>query len=189
MSRNKKSRSGGGTADVIVVRNRTQSDVDGRQLKRDKKRKGLKTGSRNAEVKSQKGSVASQNRDPRLGSKKKIPLIVEAVKKPTKVERRINAEKELEMLETDAQLNVLLDRIDEGENLGAGLQKYVDEKLARIEVLMKQLGIYEEDLEADEDDFEEQETPAVVKQAKKKQLSDDDLLSQFESLDFNQFKG
>ena len=46
------------------------------------------------------------------------------------------------MLENDAQLNILLDRHDNGENLSAGLQKYVDEKLARIEVLMKQLSIY-----------------------------------------------
>lgn len=187
MSRSKKSRSGGGAAEVIVVRNRTQSDVDGRQLKRDKKRKGLKTGSRNAEVKSQKEQKASQNRDPRLGSKKKIPLIVEAVKKPTKVERRINAEKELEMLENDAQLNVLLDRIDEGENLGAGLQKYVDEKLARIEVLMKQLGLYEEELEVDE--YQEQEEYSAPTKAEKTLSSDEDLLSQFESFDINQFKG
>ncbi|MGR5457167.1 Der GTPase-activating protein YihI, partial [Vibrio alfacsensis] len=74
--------------------------------------------------------------DPRLGSKKKIPLIVDDKKKPSKQERRLSAEQELEMLENDAQLNVLLDRIESGENLGAGLQKYVDEKLDRIEVLM-----------------------------------------------------
>jgi ribosome assembly protein YihI (activator of Der GTPase) len=183
MSRSKKKRSGG-HSEVIVVRNRTQSDVEGRLRKKDKKRKGLKTGSRNSDSKQQKGQTTGQQRDPRLGSKKKIPLIVEPQKKLTKSERRLNAEQELEMLENDAQLNVLLDRIDEGENLGAGLQKYVDEKLARIEVLMKQLGIY------DEDDSEEviEESP-VVEPSYKKSHSDEDLLSQFEDLDMNQFKG
>ncbi|MCG9575206.1 GTPase-activating protein [Vibrio tubiashii] len=187
MSRSKKARSGG-NGDVVVVRNRTQSDVEGRLRKKDKKRKGLKTGGRNSEAKDQKQQTAAQKRDPRLGSKKKIPLVVEAAKKPTKAERRINAEKELEMLESDAQLNVLLDRLDNGDSLGAGLQKYVDEKLARIEVLMKQLGIYEEE---PEEELEEEivEQPVVQKKTSKKAGSDDELLSQFEDLDLNQFKG
>ncbi|KGY10938.1 aminotransferase [Vibrio tubiashii] len=187
MSRSKKVRSGG-NSDVIVVRNRTESDVEGRLRKKEKKRKGLKTGGRNSESKSQKQQTVGQKRDPRLGSKKKIPLVVEAAKKPTKAERRINAEKELEMLESDAQLNVLLDRLDNGDSLGAGLQKYVDEKLARIEVLMKQLGIYEE---APEEELEQEvvEQPVAKKKASKKVDSDDELLSQFEDLDLNQFKG
>jgi len=186
MSRSKKARSGG-NSDVIVVRNRTESDVEGRLRKKDKKRKGLKTGGRNSEAKTQKQQTVGQKRDPRLGSKKKIPLVVEAVKKPSKAERRINAEKELEMLENDAQLNVLLDRLDNGDSLGAGLQKYVDEKLARIEVLMKQLGIYEEP----EEELEEEEVvaPVAEKKPSKKTHSDDELLSQFEGLDLNQFKG
>lgn len=189
MSRNKKARSGGSSADVVVVRNRTQSDVDGRERKRDKKRKGLKTGTRNSEAKQNQEHKSSQARDPRLGSKKKIPLIVTEVKKPTKAERRVSAAQELEMLENDAQLIVLLDRIEDGENLGSGLQKYVDEKLNRIEVLMKQLGLYEEDLEDDvEDEAPAEVAPVVTKKAAKKADSDDDLLAQFESFDLNQFK-
>ncbi|WP_260261354.1 Der GTPase-activating protein YihI [Vibrio intestinalis] len=186
MSRNKKAKSGG-NGDLIVVRNRTQSDVEGRLRKRDKKRKGLKTGTRNSEEKSRKEQTVGQARDPRLGSKKKIALVVETVKKPTKAERRVSAEKELDMLENDAQLNVLLDRLDNGENLGAGLQKYVDEKLDRIEVLMKQLGLYEE--EQEEAELELEPAPQQSKLAKKKSHSDDDLLSQFEGLDLDQFKG
>ncbi|MGD8112400.1 Der GTPase-activating protein YihI [Vibrio sp. TRT 17S01] len=184
MSRSKKNRSGG-NGDLIVVRNRTQSDVEGRLRKKDKKRKGLKTGTRNSEAKAQKELQAKQKRDPRLGSKKKIPLIVETVKKPSKAERRVSAEKELEMLENDAQLNVLLDRLDNGESLGSGLQKYVDEKLNRIEVLMKQLGIYEEP----EEELEEDDVVEAPKAKAKKVASDDDLLSQFEDLDLNDFKG
>jgi ribosome assembly protein YihI (activator of Der GTPase) len=182
MSRSKKVRSGG-NGDVIVVRNRTESDVEGRLRKKEKKRKGLKTGGRNSEAKQNKQQTAGLKRDPRLGSKKKIPLVVEAVKKPTKAERRVNAEQELEMLENDAQLNVLLDRLDNGESLGAGLQKYVDEKLARIEILMKQLGLYEEP------EVVEEPSAPVAKKASKKASSEDELLSQFEDLDLDQFKG
>ncbi|KOO10109.1 aminotransferase, partial [Vibrio xuii] len=83
----KKARSGG-NVDVVVVRNRTQSDVEGRLRKREKKRKGLKTGARNSEAKAQKQQSAGQKQDPRLGSKKKIPLVVEAPKKLSKADRR-----------------------------------------------------------------------------------------------------
>ncbi|CAK2583841.1 hypothetical protein VCRA2119O52_800016 [Vibrio crassostreae] len=87
------------------------------------------------------------------------------------------------MLENDAQLNTLLDRIENGENLGAGLQKFVDEKLDRIEHLMGRLGLLEP-----EDDEEEifEEAPVA---SKKKASSDEDLLSQFEDFDLDSFKG
>lgn len=127
-------------------------------------------------------------RDPRLGSKKKIPLIAEEKQKPTKAQRRVSAQQELEMLENDAQLNVLLDRLDNGEKLGVGLQKYVDEKLDRMEVLMKQLGLYDEEMEASEDDEPQPQARESVKGNQRKAESDDDLLSQFEDLDMNQFK-
>lgn len=184
MSRSKKSRKPGsaGEGDVIVTRNRSEADVEGRLRKRVKKQKGLKAGSRHSDGSDQQQREAAKVRDPRLGSKKKIPLVVEPAKKMTKQERRLSAEQELEMLENDAQLNVLLDRIDNGENLGAGLQKYVDEKLDRIEALMKQLGLYAEE---QEDVFE----PIVTGGSAKKSRSDDDLLSDFEGFDLNDLKG
>lgn len=51
MSRHKKSRKPGSTGDMdlIVTRNRSQADVEGRLRKKEKKRKGLKTGSRHSE--------------------------------------------------------------------------------------------------------------------------------------------
>lgn len=104
-------------------------------------------------------------------------MIIEPKQKQTKQQRKLSAEQELEMLEQDAQLMVLLDRLESGESLGGGLQKYVDEKLDRIEVLMKQLGLFEEEAEV--------EAPAPV--AKKKSNSEDDLLSQFEDVDLNDF--
>ncbi|ALR16806.1 Der GTPase-activating protein YihI [Vibrio natriegens] len=180
MSRSKKSRKPGaaGAPDIIVTRNRTESDVEGRLRKRAKKRKGLKTGNRNSDANEQKQRAAAQNRDPRLGSKKKIPLIVEPAKKMTKQERRLSAVQELEMLENDAQLNVLLDRIEAGENLGTGLQKYVDEKLDRIEKLMDQLGLLEPE---EEEDFT---APAA-----KGSRNDDDLLADFDDINFDDYKG
>jgi len=181
MSRSKKSRKPGaaGAPEVIVTRNRSESDVEGRLRKRDKKRKGLKSGSRHSEASQKQQGNGGQARDPRLGSKKKIPLIIEPKQKPTKQQRRLSAEQELEMLEQDAQLMVLLDRLESGEKLGGGLQKYVDEKLDRIEVLMKQLGLFEE-----EQPEEEAPEPAVSK----KSNNDDDLLSQFEDMDLSDFK-
>ncbi|GLO59540.1 Der GTPase-activating protein YihI [Vibrio sp. MACH09] len=195
MSRNKKSRKPGSTGDVdiIVTRNRSEADVEGRLRKRLKKRKGLKTGSRHSDSVESKQYQGGQKKDPRLGSKKKIPLIVEAKKKPTKQQRRLSAEEELETLENDAQLNVLLDRLENGENLGAGLQKYVDEKMDRIEILMNQLGLLDPE-ESEDDDLDDQEVPSVVpqvveKQPSRKNLTDEELLSQFEGLDMDDFKG
>ncbi|MGF1698278.1 GTPase-activating protein [Vibrio lamellibrachiae] len=194
MSRSKKSRKPGalGAPEQNVTRNRSESDVQGRLRKRVKNRKGLKTGNRNSEVDDVKQHQGQPKRDPRLGSKKKIALVVEEKKKPNKQERRLSAEKELEMLETDTQLNVLLDRIENGENLGAGLQKLVDEKLDRIEVLMKQLGLFVEEEFEDEGEFEdsEEESFVVPKSIKKsnKPSTDEELLSQFEGLDINDFK-
>ncbi|MDA9557906.1 Der GTPase-activating protein YihI [Vibrio sp.] len=185
MSRSKKARSGDNLG-VIVVRNRTQSDVEGRLRKKDKKRKGLDSGNRHSDTSESKKNTANQRRDPRLGSKKKIPLIVEAPKKLNKQERRVTAEKELEMLENDAQLMVLLTRIENGEKLGAGLQQYVDQKLDRMEALMKQLGLYEEEAVVVEQEEVQVKKP---KPTKVKPATDDDLLSQFEDLNMDDFKG
>jgi len=189
MGRSKKSRKPGalGAPEPMVTRNRSESNVEGRERKRIKKRKGLKSGSRHSDGSDAQQRKAAQNRDPRLGSKKKIPLVVEPAKKPNKQERKLSNEQELEMLENDAQLNTLLDRIENGENLGAGLQKFVDEKLDRIEHLMGRLGLLEpeEDEESEDEIFEE--APVVAK--KKKASSDEDLLSQFEDFDLDSFKG
>jgi ribosome assembly protein YihI (activator of Der GTPase) len=193
MSRNKKSRKPGSTSEVevVVTRNRTQSDVDGRLRKRLKKRKGQKSGSRHSASEENQAHRQNMKKDPRIGSKKKIPLIVEAKKKPNKQQRRVSAEEELQQLETDAQLNVLLDRLENGESLGVGLQSYVDEKLDRMEALMKQLGIYDDVEDETTDTLEEVPEYIEPKPVKTKKVasSDDDLLEQFENLDLGDFKG
>lgn len=189
MSRSKKSRKPGAnsSAEIIVTRNRSEADQEGRLRKRLKKRKGLKTGQRHSAAQEEQMKKNAQNRDSRLGSKKKIPLIVEAPKKQSKQERRVSAAQELEMLENDAQLAVLMTRLENGEKLGVGLQKYVDEKLDRIEILMDQLGLFDDE----DDDADVEDTPAVPTVSSKKASkpkSDDDLLSQFQDIDVDSYK-
>ncbi len=190
MSRNKKVRSAG-NADVIVVRQRSESDVEGRLRKKSKKRKGLKSGNRHSAGTEAAKRAGNTPRDPRLGSKKKIPLIVDQKVAPGKEERLLLAEQELTRIEQDAQFNVLLARLDNGEKLGAGLQKYVDEKLDRIEVLMKELGLDTDDFDDEEDDEEMEQPAPSVKPAKsvKKLRNDDDLLADFDDLDLDEWKG
>lgn len=190
MSRKKKSRKPGstGSEELIVTRNRSESDVEGRLRKRVNKRKGLKAGNRHSDSSGRAQKSEGQPKDPRHGSKKPISLV--APTKPNKAQRRLAAEQELEAIQNDAQLNVLVDRIEKGEKLGAGLQSYVDQKLDRLEILMKQLGLYEED---DDSDLEEVEVSApeaasVISKKKAAPLSEDELLAQFENLDLNQFK-
>lgn len=180
MTRKKKARKVGSEGPAqYSEKSLTKEDIAALARKRKSKRKGLKSGSRHSEGKTAQQRQAQAQRDPRLGSKKPIQLVVEAKPHPKSAEakkaRRLSAEQELEMLENDAQLNVLLDRIENGDSLGAGLQQYVDEKLDRIEVLMKQLGLFEEG------EPEVEEAPK-----KNKRRGDDDLLAEFENFKFDQ---
>lgn len=179
MTRKKRSRKVGSEGPAeYTQKSTTQIDQEARKRQKDKKRKGLKSGSRHSAVQVDDARTAAKRKDPRHGSKKPVALIIEAKKPATKKERRLSAEQELAMLENDAQLMVLLDRIEAGENLGAGLQKQVDQKLDRIEQLMNQLGL----LEDDEPEAAEYAAPAAGKP------SDDDLLDQFENSDFGSFE-
>ncbi|KUI96833.1 Der GTPase-activating protein YihI [Vibrio sp. MEBiC08052] len=186
MSRKKKVRSSG-NSDVVVVRQRSQTDVEGRLRKKLKKRKGLKTGSRHSEESGNTRRLStSQAQDPRLGSKKKIPLVVETQPKVIAKQRQDQAEQELVLLENDAQLHALLARLDRGEKLGAGLQQYVDEKLDRIEQLMKQLGLFDEENPVDEESDDEVSESPVMKS--KQGASDDELLEKFTGFDPDDFQ-
>lgn len=151
----------------------TRYELDNKawEEKRKKKHKGRPSGNRYSPA-TEKHQVNQQvNKDPRVGSRKKIPLIVEEVnrqnvtvsdeiKQPKKV---ISPEQELLALENNVALNELLDQLDAGVTLSKQDQQFVDQCLARIEALMEILGI-----EDDEDD--------------------QDLYQQFEKIDINQFK-
>ena len=175
MTRRKKARRVGSEGPAQYSEKKlTKQDIAALVRKKQSKRKGLEAGSRHSEGKSKQQKAKIQETDPRLGSKKPVPLIVEAAVHPksnqAKKIRRLNAKEELEQLENDAQLNALLDRLEKGDRLGSGLQAYVDEKLDRIEQLMQQLGLLE-----------------IEKPKKKSELSKEDaLLARFEQSRFGE---
>ncbi len=181
MTRRKKARRVGSEGPAeYVERKMTKEDVAALAKKRAAKRKGLKAGTRNhVENSNRSQTTTAQAKDPRVGSKKAIPLIVEAQPHPKSAQakkvRRLSAEQELEQLENDTQLNVLVERIERGEKLGSGLQDYVDEKLDRIEVLMNQLGLFET-----EKDVPEKATK------KSKPRTEEDLFEAFTKTNFDE---
>ena len=153
---------------------RYELDAKAREEKKKRKHKGLPTGSRNVDQTEQKKTVVKEVKDPRIGSRKKVPLMVEFVNKPekgqtipvpqTESKAKLDPMVELEQLENNECLNQLLDQLDEGKKLSAEDQQFVDECLARVEQLMTELGIAEED------------------------ENDEDLYRTFEKIDINQFK-
>lgn len=151
----------------------TRYELDNKawEEKRKKKHKGRPSGNRYSPA-TEKHQVNQQvNKDPRVDSRKKIPLIVEEVNRQNvtvsdeikQSKKVISPEQELLALENNVALNELLDQLDAGVTLSKQDQQFVDQCLARIEELMEILGI-----EDDEDD--------------------QDLYQQFEKIDINQFK-
>lgn len=152
----------------VKRKTREELEREARERKKDKKHRGHVAGSRTQEKAStDQRSGQRKAADPRIGSKKPVPLGVleSAVAKPkpkskpsAPVENVVAAkptmspEEELEMLENDSRLDALLDRLDSGETLSAKDQSWVDETLDRIDILMEELGI-----ELGDDDEEEQQ--------------------------------
>ncbi|WP_058911941.1 Der GTPase-activating protein YihI [Entomohabitans teleogrylli] len=139
---------------------REELNQEARDRKRQKKHSGHPAGSRaNGGPKSSHVKGGASQKDPRVGSKKPIPLgVSEPVTKPQhqpKSEKpMLTPQAELELLENDERLDALLERLEEGENLSAEERAWVDEKLDRIDALMQQLGLSyddEEDEESEED--------------------------------------
>ncbi|WP_369309567.1 Der GTPase-activating protein YihI [Providencia rettgeri] len=140
-------------------------NAEGRERKREKKRRGHKAGSR-YEIQTSNKQSGGQNVsvDPRLGSKKPVPLIVDdkqitkpvVEKKQPTIKEKLSPEKELELLESDDRLDSLLARLEDGETVSAEEQKYIDTCLDRIDELMNILGIeYAEEEEEDEDKLDD----------------------------------
>ncbi|MFA9488259.1 MULTISPECIES: Der GTPase-activating protein YihI [unclassified Mannheimia] len=157
---------------------RYELDAQAREEKRKRKHKGLPTGSRNADSAEQKKAVVKEVKDPRIGSRKKVPLMVEFLNQPEKgrtikpvpvepVKPILSPEQELEQLENNECLNQLLDDLEAGKTLSPEDQKFMNECLDRIDELMTELGIEYEDEEGDNGDA---------------------LLRQFETMDINKFR-
>ncbi|MGL6626427.1 Der GTPase-activating protein YihI [Aeromonas jandaei] len=163
------------------------SAQEGRERKRAAKRKGLKAGSRQ-QVEQQKGkSAGKQAKDPRIGSRKPVALIVEekgtksTVSKAVKEKKLVmTPEQELASIENDDRLNDLLDRLDAGEILEAAEQAWVDQRVDRYQELMNELGIIDNDDDEEideafeESDYEESFQPA----------SEDELWDRFTQVDY-----
>ena len=154
---------------------RYELDAKAREEKRKRKHKGLASGSRHSSADTQEKRPSDRLQDPRVGSRKKVPLIVEFVNKPAqnqaipplKTEQKptaLDPINELEQLENNECLNRLLDDLEAGKKLNKEDQKFVDECLDRIAQLMNELGI-----ESDDE-------------------NDDDLYRTFEKIDINQFR-
>ena len=153
---------------------RYELDAKAREEKKKRKHKGLASGSRHSAVNAKAENQALEMKDPRIGSRKKVPLIVEFVNKPEKGQRipipqteskaPLDPMMELTQLENNECLNHLLDQLEEGKQLSLKDQQFVDECLARVAQLMEELGIVE-----DEENTE-------------------DLYRTFETININQFK-
>ncbi|OCF96193.1 hypothetical protein A9G08_10560 [Gilliamella sp. wkB195] len=133
---------------------RQEINEESRELKRKRKHKGLPSGSRfNGKPNNKKTSNIIK--DPRIGSKKPISLVqtddpIIKVNQPKKV--KLTPEQELDQLENDTKLDHLLDLVEQGKTLTNEQQSYLDNKLDRIDQLMKQLGYEDNDFD---DELEE----------------------------------
>ncbi|KIQ80825.1 Der GTPase-activating protein YihI [Aeromonas sp. L_1B5_3] len=163
------------------------SAQEGRERKRAAKRKGLKAGSRQ-QVEQQKGkSAGKQAKDPRIGSRKPVALIVEekgsksTVSKAVKEKKLVmTPEQELASIENDDRLNDLLDRLDAGATLEAAEQAWVDQRVDRYQELMDELGIIDNDDDEETDDaFEESDYEESFQPA-----SEDELWDRFTQVDY-----
>jgi len=145
------------------VRRKTREELnqEGRDRKREKKHRGNVSGSRANGGDGASGSGrGKQQKDPRIGSKKPIPLgvtdtPVNKQHKPKSEKPMLSPQAELEMLETDERLDALLERLEEGETLSADDQAWVDAKLDRIDELMQKLGLSYDDDEEEEEEGKE----------------------------------
>jgi len=126
-----------------------------------------------------------QAKDPRIGSRKPIALVVDEKSSKPQAPKAIKEKKlvmtpeqELASIENDDRLNDLLDRLDAGETLEAAEQAWVDQRVDRYQELMDELGIIDtdEDDDGDFDDIEYEESKAPA--------SEDELWERFNQADY-----
>lgn len=169
MTRIKKTRKTGPLAPRSVPKEERQRDQS-HAGKKPQKHKGKPAGSRHsAGAQAQQKATGGQPLDPRVGSKKPIPLVVPVTPKdqyPIVDEKHAvdqgaaavpvtySPEEELAMIENDERLQDFLDALDDGETLHEEDQAWVDEKLARFNQLVEILGI-NVDEEGDNEEGEE----------------------------------
>ena len=125
---------------------KTQDRVYKDKVKR-KTKKGNPSGTRQQiETTKPKSPKKKVSTDPRHGSKKPISLVPQSAQ-----EKFANPAEELAAIEADTRLSTLLDNIDQGKSLNKGQQAFVDERLARHQVLCDMLGITDEQKDSQPD--------------------------------------
>ena len=144
---------------------RQEINEESRELKRKRKHKGLPSGSRfNGQDNNQNNKTTKAIKDPRIGSKKPISLVVDdnsSIKKVDKITQskmtkaKLTPQQELEQLENDTKLDQLLDLVEQGKTLTDEQQTYLDNKLNRIDKLMQILGYEDEDFEDEQEETKE----------------------------------
>ena len=144
---------------------RQEINEESRELKRKRKHKGLPSGSRfSGQDNNQNNKTTKAIKDPRIGSKKPISLVVDdnsSIKKVDKITQskmtkaKLTPQQELEQLENDTKLDQLLDLVEQGKILTDEQQTYLDNKLNRIDKLMQLLGYEDEDFEDEQEEIKE----------------------------------
>ncbi|OTQ21932.1 Der GTPase-activating protein YihI [Gilliamella apicola] len=143
-------------------KSRQEINEESRELKRKRKHKGLPSGSRfNNTDNNKNNNTQKAVKDPRIGSKTPIALVVDTninttkvVKQPKSKKTVLSPQQELEQLENDPKLDMLLDLVEQNGKLTKEQQTYLDSKLNRIDELMQELGYTDDDFE-DLDDQKE----------------------------------
>lgn len=139
--------------------------------KRNKKTLGKASGSRNnPEQTSSSNQQKKAIKDPRVGSKKPIPLIIDDKPKAKVAKPKyFSPAQELESIEQNERFGMLLEKLDADQTLSKEERAFVNRLTARHQELCELLGISNEEDEAADS-------------------SEDDLYAQFESIDINKFK-
>ena len=143
-------------------KSRQEINEESRELKRKRKHKGLPSGSRfNNTDNNKNNNTQKVVKDPRIGSKTPIALVVDTninttkvVKQPKSKKTILSPQQELEQLENDPKLDMLLDLVEQNGKLTKEQQTYLDSRLNRIDELMQELGYTDDDFE-DLDDQKE----------------------------------
>ena len=143
-------------------KSRQEINEESRELKRKRKHKGLPSGSRfNNTDNNKNNNTQKAVKDPRIGSKTPIALVVDTninttkvVKQPKSKKTVLSPQQELEQLENDPKLDMLLDLVEQNGKLTKEQQTYLDSRLNRIDELMQELGYTDDDFE-DLDDQKE----------------------------------
>lgn len=166
----KKPTSAAGAKRPAKARRKTREELnqEARDRKREKKHRGHAAGSRASGGTSGAFANNKQQKDPRIGSKKPVPLGVTDAPvtrqhKPKSEKPMLSPQAELDLLENDERLDALLERLEEGETLNAEEQSWVDAKLDRIDELMQKLGLSYDDEDEEEEEEKQEDMMRLLK--------------------------